>query len=101
MVMVPSAPTVAWACTLVHHRSIDVAPLSSISIIGIRLVPCIGAASSTSSLPNGNASVAEAGTANATARAEPTSQADIRIEIASLTAPANEMGPPRRPHHAL
>src|SRR5262249_30537244 len=43
-----------------HHRSMEAAPFSAISIIGIRLEPRIGAASSISVAPNGNESSAEA-----------------------------------------
>jgi len=55
------SPTVACAGALAHHRSIEAAPFSSISRIGMRLEPRIGAWSSISSLPNGNCSLAMAG----------------------------------------
>src|SRR5215472_7286698 len=59
MLIEPSATT-AWARALAHHRSIDAAPFSAISSIGIRLEPGIGATSSISVVPKGNASPAAA-----------------------------------------
>ena len=41
---------------LEHQRSIEAAPFSSISIIGTRFDPCIGAESSINSLPKGKLS---------------------------------------------
>ena len=57
---IESSPTVACARRLPHHRSIAAEPSSSISSIGMRLEPGSGAASSISSAPNGNGSVASA-----------------------------------------
>src|SRR6516164_5602844 len=59
MLIEPSATT-AWARALAHHRSIDAAPFSVISSIGIRLEPRVGATSSISVVPKGNASPAAA-----------------------------------------
>jgi hypothetical protein len=63
--LIAASLTVAWAVALEHQRSIEAAPFSSISIIGTRFEPCIGAESSINSLPKGKLSAALAADSDA------------------------------------
>src|SRR6516162_4938620 len=83
MLIEPSATT-AWARALAHHRSIDAAPFSAISSIGIRLEPRIGATSSISVVPKGNVSPAEA-SGSETAETNSTSKARQKFTVIGCT----------------
>src|SRR5215472_16470955 len=98
VMLIAWSATTAWARAVAHHRSIEAAPFSSISSIGMRFDPRIGAASSIKVVPNGNESSAEAAGSDA---AKTSSTGKARQDSMNINSPhpsrgAHEKGSPQQ-----